>query len=177
MLSPRPRSIAFLLWLILIGFSCLLISRCTTDTNHLVEKVQYYGTGEVSRRFTEINGKKEGKMLDYYPDGRLKGERFFKNDQQVGRTVLYYPGGKIKETQHYANGLKQGGDTVWYENGQAQFALSYHEGKKHGYLRKWTPEGVLAFEAKYQLDTLVEVKGENVRNAAGSLDPDSIDLQ
>ena len=47
-----------------------------------LEKTEVYGTGQVSRRYQEINGKKEGKMTDYYPDGKLKAERWFKADRQ-----------------------------------------------------------------------------------------------
>ena len=69
-----------------------------------IEVVQNYGTGEISRRYTTIDGKKEGKMIDYYPNGKLKGERMFENDIQVGKTTLYHKNGRIKEVQYYADG-------------------------------------------------------------------------
>ena len=127
-----------------------------------VEKLQNYETGEISRRYYEINGKKEGKMTDYYPDGLLKAERIFKDNKQVGRTVIYFPSGKIKEVQYYEEGLKQGGDTLWYEDGKLQFSLQFNKDKKDGYLRKWAPDGSLTYEAKFENETLVEVKGQKI---------------
>ncbi len=127
------------------------------------EVVQNYGTGETSRRYYEINGKKEGIMTDYYPDGSLMGERVFENDIQVGKTILYYKSGKIKEVQYYLDGKIHGGDTVFYEDGKPQFVLTFTKGIKDGYVRKWGPDGTLIYEAKYSNDTLVEVKGEAVR--------------
>lgn len=133
------------------------------DSNQLRERVEKYGTGVISRKYQELNGKKEGLMTDYYADGRLKGERWFKNDQQTGRTVFYFPDGKIKEVQYYQDGKKQGGDSLFYENGRLEFVVEYNQEKKHGYMRKWSPEGALIIEAKYAMDSLVEVKGETVR--------------
>ena len=153
--------------LILQGFifMTLWMSSCNSapDPGKPVEKIQYYGTGEVSRRFVEINGKKEGEMRDFYPDGKLKAIRLFENDIQVGRTVIYYPGGQIKETQYYANGMKEGSDTVFYESGQPQLVLNFHQDKQDGYVRKWSEEGILIFEARYELDSLVEVRGKPVK--------------
>ncbi|MBK6931348.1 MAG: hypothetical protein IPH12_10965 [Saprospirales bacterium] len=127
------------------------------------ERVEKYGSGEISRRYQEINGKKQGKMTDFYPGGRLKAERWFENDQQAGRTVLYYPGGQIMEVQYYQNGKKEGGDTVFYESGQPQFVMWYAGEKKNGYLRKWSSDGALVFEARYANDSLVEVKGQRIQ--------------
>lgn len=127
-----------------------------------LEKTEVYGTGQVSRRYQEINGKKEGKMTDYYPDGKLKAERWFKDDKQIGRTLLYYPNGSVKEVQYYQDGRKEGGDTLFYENGRVEFTVQYHQEKKNGYLRKWTPTGDLVVEVKYEMDSLIEVKGQPI---------------
>jgi len=131
--------------------------------NRKTEVVQNYGTGEISRKFITIDGKKEGLMTDYYPDGSLKGERFFENDIQVGKTTIYYQSGKIKEVQYYVDGIVHGGDTIFYENGSPEFVVTFDRGIKHGYLRKWSLEGELTYEAKYQNDILVEVKGEVIK--------------
>jgi antitoxin component YwqK of YwqJK toxin-antitoxin module len=144
----------------LIAIACLLVFwACGTDSK---EVVQNYGTGEVSRRHTEINGKKEGKMIEYYKDGAVKGERLFENDIQVGKTIYYYPNGKIKEVQYYEEGKLHGGDTVFYENGKPQFLRNFNLGVLHGYIRKWNTDDSLIYEARYSNDTLVEVKGQSV---------------
>lgn len=137
-------------------------SACQVKNNTPVDKIETYGTGEVSRRYQEINGKKEGKMTDYYPDGKLKAERWFQNNIQVGRTVLYHPGGQVKEVQYYQDGKKEGGDSLFYENGRLEFIVEYHQEKKNGYMRKWAPDGNLVIEARYAMDSLVEVKGKSV---------------
>src|SRR4030095_3295151 len=89
---------------ILVILGTLFTSACKSDESKPKEIVQNYGTGQISRRYTEINHKKEGLMTDYYPSGKLKAERMFENDMQVGKTTLYYEGGEIKEVQYYKDG-------------------------------------------------------------------------
>jgi hypothetical protein len=143
-----------------LSYIILILFACKPEAPKLVKKEMRYISGELLSTHHELNGKKEGKLLEYYPDGRLKSERLFINDKETGKTVVYFPDGRIKEVQSYEDGVKEGGDTIFYENGNPQFALSFHKGKKNGYLRKWTPNGELTYEAKFAMDSLVEVKGQ-----------------
>jgi hypothetical protein len=139
---------------------------CNPATPKVEERVEYLESGAVARRVTLIDGKREGKMIDYYPDGKLMAERGFKQGRQEGKTLVYYPSGAIKEVQYYLNGEQHGGDTLWYEDGKIQFTVFFQNNKKNGYLRKWAPDGGLIFESKYAMDTLVEVKGEVISREA-----------
>ena len=145
--------------LTLAAFISALIISCGPKP---VEVVQNYGSGEISRRHYEINGKKEGKMTEYYKDGKIKGEREFKDDIQVNKSTFYYPSGKIQEIQYYDQGKMHGGDTTFYETGEPQFVRTFNHGLLDGYLRKWAIDGSIIFEAKYKDDVLIEVKGEPV---------------
>lgn len=159
MINPfRPIHLRRLL--ALVSFCFLILSGCGSNT---AEVIQNYPTGEISKRHTEINGKKEGMMIDYYKDGKVKIERLFKNDIQIGKSTFYYPSGKIKEVQYYEEGKITGGDTLFYETGEPEFLRTYTKGMLDGYLRKWAPDGTIIYEAKYSNDTLVEVKGEPIK--------------
>ncbi len=147
-------------------FTCCLWLFLLACTKSPTERVERYGTGAVSRRIPFKNGKMEGIVRDYYPDGQLMGERLFRNDLQHGRTTVYYPSGKVKEVQYYENGLKERGDTLFYEDGRIEFITTFEQNKKNGYLRKWSPEGQLVFESRYAHDTLIEVKGEKIKQAS-----------
>lgn len=133
------------------------------------EIVQNYPSGEVSRRHFVIDGKKEGKMTEFYKDGKIKGERLFENDMQVGKSVFYYPSGKIKEAQYYKDGKINGGDTVFYESGKPEFMKTFTDGLMDGYIRKWGEDGTLIYEARYEMDSLVEVKGQLLYNDTTSV--------
>lgn len=127
------------------------------------EVVLNYPSGELSSRHTEIDGKKEGVMTEYYKDGKVKSERLFKADVQTGRSVIYYPNGEIKKVQYFEEGKVNGGDTLFYENGKPEFLRNYKKGLLDGYIRKWDLNDSIIYEAKYRNDTLVEVKGEPIR--------------
>lgn len=152
-----------------IFFVALLLSACKNDQKSSEnvptseEIKENYGTGETSRIYTRVNGKIEGKMTDYYPSGVLKGERFFKNDKQDGKTTLYYESGAIMEVQYYIDGLRNGGDTIYYESGKLKYVSMFKDEKNNGYLQKWSPEGDLIYEAKFEMDSLVEVGGKSIK--------------
>lgn len=132
------------------------------------ERIERFENGTISRRVQIVNGEKQGLMTDYYPDGKVLAERWFKNDRQDGRTVIYYPSGKTKEVQYYQHGEQHGGDTIWYENGQPQFTTYFQNGKKNGHLRKWAENGDVIFEALYSNDTVVEIQGQAIRRDSTS---------
>ncbi len=152
----------------------LLANACENSSSKTYERVEHFQNGQVSRRSNIVNGLKEGKMTDYYNDGKLMAERYFEKGQQQGRTIIYYPSGQIKEVQYFLKGKKEGGDTLWYEDGKIQFITTLKADKKHGYLRKWGPSGELVYEAKYEMDTLVEVKGQPINRSTSAAQPSQI---
>ena len=147
-----------------LPFVFILLSgyACETPASQNYERIERLENGAIARRVQIVNGKKEGKMTDYYPDGELMAERWFKNGAQEGKALIYYPGGQLKEVQYYQQGKQYSGDTIWYENGRIQFTVTLENDKKNGYLHKWSPEGDLIFECRYAHDTLVEVKGRQI---------------
>lgn len=159
--------------ILLFGFS--LLSSCSADeragTVAPAEKIDYFENKAVKRRYFVVNGRKEGKMTEYHPNGQVRSERNFKNDQEDGRTAYYFPNGGIREVQYFVAGEKQRGDTIWYDTGEPQFTVDYKDSKKNGYFRKWSREGAIVIEAVYDQDTLVKVaKGIYHRDEGAVID-------
>ena len=142
---------------------CLAVACKNDSKTGPTERLEHFETGQLSRRTPLINGKKEGKMTDFYPDGKPMAERIFKNDLQEGRTVIFHKNGQLKEVQYFERGLRNGGDTLWYETGKIEFASWFVNGKKQGFLQKWSPEGNLIFQAVYEQDVPVEINGQPVK--------------
>lgn len=158
----------------LFSLVLILITACDQTPPKTYERIERFENGQISRRSNVVNGLKEGKMTDYYKDGKLMAERYFEKGEQQGRTVIYYPNGQIKEVQYFASGKKQGGDTLWYEDGKIQFVSTLKDDKLDGYLRKWDPNGALVYEAKYALDTLIEVKGQPIDRNTSAAKPSQV---
>ncbi|MFZ1677392.1 MAG: hypothetical protein WBP41_14820 [Saprospiraceae bacterium] len=140
----------------------LLMTGCKSGDSGPVIVEGKYDNGVVSRRYTEINNKKEGQMTEYYPSGKLKAEAVFKNDIQIDKATIYYEGGATQEVQYFRDGKLSGGDTTFYESGKPQKVMNFTNGIKDGYIRSWAEDGTLTYEAKFKMDTLVEVKGQPI---------------
>jgi antitoxin component YwqK of YwqJK toxin-antitoxin module len=152
------------IWMILAAFFA-----CQSPSAPKERLLYYKDSKAVLRRYFIINEKIEGVMTEYFEDGKIKLERFFKNGVEEGRTALYYPDGKIREIQRYTNGQRQGGDTLFFQDGKPQLILQFKDNKKNGPLQKWSPEGTLSFEAIYENDTLKTVtKAPNVLEKAAA---------
>lgn len=122
------------------------------------EKIYHYPNGE-TYKVQMINGKKQGEMIEYYQTGEIKSKSQFINDVQTGRMVRYFKNGAIREVQYFEGNKQQNGDTTFYENGNLQFIVEYTDGIKNGYVKKYDSTGTMYFNAKYRMDTLIEVKG------------------
>lgn len=135
------------------------------------EVLQYYPTGEVQRRHTEIDGQKEGEMTEYFKDGSVQMIRRFEDDLQAGKTTVYYPSGRLREVQYYVEGKLDGGDTLFYEDGSPEFIRTFDLGRLHGEIRKFGRDGRVIFEARYAHDTLVEANGQPIQRDSLTRDP------
>lgn len=150
-----------------VNFSALLFSVCaiffaSCDSGEPQEVKVHYESGELHKHYFVKDGKKVGEYLDYRKDGSIRSRLQFENDLQSGQTIHYTEDGKIREVQYYIDGKREFGDTLFYPDGSIEFTTDFKNNKKHGYLRKWNKNGDIFFEAKYDMDKLVEVNGENV---------------
>jgi antitoxin component YwqK of YwqJK toxin-antitoxin module len=122
------------------------------------EVVKYSNTGKPSRRFTEVDGVIEGRMEEYFPDGKIKYIRNFAKGQQHGITIGYYPTGERRQSQTFVHGLQEGNDSTFMRNGALQMTIAFKNGKKNGTTTRWSPEGKKIFEAEFADDKLVSTK-------------------
>lgn len=146
----------FFQYIIFISILLTLIASCKEEKS---EQVFKYSSGTVKQRIPMVNGKKHGEMLEYYLTGDLKSRTQFVNDKQSGKTIYYFKSGKIQEIQYFNENKLDNGDTSFYENGAIEKIVEFTKGLKNGYVKKFDTTGVLYFNAKYKMDTLIEVKG------------------
>ncbi|MBK7697678.1 MAG: hypothetical protein IPJ39_02615 [Saprospiraceae bacterium] len=76
---------------------------------------------------------------------------------------MYYENGSIKEVQYYIDGLRNGGDTIYYEDGKLKYVSEFKMISKTDTYASGGEDGSLIYEAKFAMDTLVEVGGEPVK--------------
>ena len=83
--------------------------------------ISFFADGSVSKCMPVQEGKKEGTVLTYFPDGRLKFSECYKRNKLHGEVRRW-----VLEEQY-----------------QLVAQLVYHEGKLHGEQRKWYASGEL----------------------------------
>ena len=64
------------------------------------------------------DGKKEGKWISWYKNGKKESEGTFKNGKEDGLWTYWVIMGYKKEEITYKDGVKDGLFTDWYENGK-----------------------------------------------------------
>ena len=52
-------------------------------------------------------GKKEGELIEYYENGKIKEKRFYINDKEEGKSLFYDEKGNLTKTEIYKNDIKQ----------------------------------------------------------------------
>ncbi|HMZ94899.1 MAG TPA: hypothetical protein PLC61_07810 [Chitinophagales bacterium] len=162
---------------IIMYFSC--------DHQKVTSK-DYYPDGSLFSE-TEIiitekgNNVKNGKYLEYLPDGSKVELKTFLNDTLNGPHIKWYPNGekkleenyvygklegkrinykygKISSEQMYKNGQLNGVSKSYFSNGQLYSESNYLNGVNHGVSKKFTNSGLLFAEDYYENGTLVEDK-------------------
>ena len=79
-----------------------------------------------------IKGKKEGKALVFFPNGKLAEEKNFKGDKQHGVFKQYYDGVKVKAEGNFIDGKQEGKASFYYPNGVSAATGFYKNGLRSG---------------------------------------------
>jgi len=83
------------------------------------ESITYYvDSGEPTEIIIYKNGKKEGKLLKYFPDGTLMTESYYKNGLPDGSFIHYHMDGKVQIEGKYKNGIQTGKWKYFDETGK-----------------------------------------------------------
>lgn len=79
------------------------------------ESITYYtDSGNPAEILMLENGKKNGKLLKYFPDGQLMTESYYKDGQPDGSFIHYHPNGKVQIQGVYYNG-RQAGEWKYFD--------------------------------------------------------------
>ena len=97
-------------------------------------------------------GKLQGLMKYYYPDGKLYLEVNYKDSIPHGAMKVYYKTGQVQNESVYVNGVRHGTERTYYESGKLSTVTPYDSGRIHGVKKKFRRDGITAYEAPYYYD-------------------------
>ncbi|HPE82860.1 MAG TPA: toxin-antitoxin system YwqK family antitoxin [Aequorivita sp.] len=119
------------------------------DKERIGEWVYYHEkSNNVMTRENYVNGKLDGKIITYYPNGKITQETTYKNGIKEGEDNYYSPDGILLKKLLYANDQLQGPATYYDAYGNVIIEGFYKEGKKHG-LWKYYKNGKIILEETY----------------------------
>lgn len=123
-----------------------------TNQTHMADGVHkiYHKDGYLLSKLTYINGKLNGVATNYYPNGKIEQEAYFKDNIQEGPTKIYYKSGKLKQENNYKNGKANGLGISYYENGKIKGKTPLKNGKENGtayfYFKNGKTEWVIPYK-------------------------------
>jgi|SRR3954468_9498357 len=154
------RSIALLF--IALFFSTL---KLTAQTNIMLKDGLYYSSSGALysgtynsydlnnvklASITLVDGKKNGSVTYYYPNGNVKEMGVFLNDEKNEQWLRWDEAGNKIAEAFYKEGKKDGTWMIWDTNGTKRYQMYYSMDKKVGKWSMWDEKGNLTSEKLYE---------------------------
>jgi uncharacterized protein len=110
--------------------------------------------GAKRTQFSEENGILNGKLIRYYPNGKVDEESDYKYDKLNGTLQHYNIEGKVIYKATYLNDELHGVATSYYDNGTIREETEYKNGRREGKWITYHPNGKKEREMKLKDDEL-----------------------
>ena len=95
---------------------------------------EYYSGGQLRARRYFAAGRKHGRYLGWWPNGRRRLDYTFLNDEYEGPGREWTPAGVLTRAMHYHQGQEQGRQTLWYDDGRLRANYTIAHGRRYGLL-------------------------------------------
>ncbi len=91
--------------------------------------IDYYYNGKKRGEGTLVNGKLEGPRNLYFQNGQLMAKKNFHDGKENGLMQEFYPDGRLRQEGNAFNGKEEGLWIAYYPNGQAEVRGNYKDGE------------------------------------------------
>jgi len=102
-----------------------------------------YAPSDTAFLGTYCEGLEEGVHEKWYPNKQLAEQRNFHFGKKVGKHVGFWEDGKPKFEYHFLEGELQGVSNEWYQKGQPYKVMHYKKGYEEGSQKMWWENGVI----------------------------------
>ena len=93
---------------------------------------KWYLNHQLAESRTYHLGKKIGKHIGFWEDGKPKFEFYFSKGEHDGTANEWYSNGQAYKAFHYTMGYENGSQKMWWENGVIRANYVVKQGKKYG---------------------------------------------
>lgn len=123
--------------------------------------MQYYPDGKIQSEIPFIDGNRDGIEKKYYYNGQLEYKKEFKTNNLIGEYFEYHPNGQIAFNGFCVNGFFEGPFKQFYSNGKLEKELNYEKNKLNGILKKFDSDGKIHYEYIYKDGEIIAYKFYN----------------
>jgi len=102
-----------------------------------------YPNGDTSMIAHYFSGLEQGLLKKWYPNKQLAESRSFEAGKKMGKHIGFWEDGKPKFEFYFTKGEHNGLANEWYANGQAYKAFHYTMGYENGSQKMWWENGVI----------------------------------
>ena len=113
------------------------------DTNGVILRGYLFENGIMSYEgITDLNGKRQGKWIEYYETGEIRSEGEYLNSAPVGDWKFYFQDKTIEIVGSYnRKGQKTGEWKCYYPDGKPLMIENYEDGKLEGFFVEYDDAG------------------------------------
>jgi antitoxin component YwqK of YwqJK toxin-antitoxin module len=110
----------------------------------------YPGLEQKSEEGTYKNGKLDGLLTKWYPNGQKSSEGKYKDAKKDGLWIQWHPNGQKSNEDNHKDGKLNGLWTMWYQNGQKSSEANVKDEKIEGLWASWYSDGKKKTEGAYK---------------------------
>ena len=118
----------------------------------------YYENGNLKKKYTLVNGKREGLYQYWDENGYKLLETSYLNGKENGLNREWHLNGKIWWEATFVNGKIEGIQQEWWENGQKMIECTFVAGKREGLYQRWDIDGSIIEISFFINDEEIEFK-------------------
>ena len=158
------RKSALLLMLVLVFVSSCVFGDVTREVIKNpdgTQEVIFYRDGkEVAKELvgtddtviTTMGKIPDGLVKEFFFDGAVREEVYYKNGKKEGVAKLYNSKGVVRGEFNFKKGIQDGLSKTYYDTGELLKEISFKNGKLEGVNREYAKDGTLLFEAYFKDD-------------------------
>jgi len=105
------------------------------------EKTVFYENGSVHYIVEYKNGKANGRVREYTPDGKIYMDAIYRDGHRNGKCIHYFKNGVPFGIANFVNGEKDGNETKYYNDGKVLATLVYKKNKIQPGLKEYRKDG------------------------------------
>jgi antitoxin component YwqK of YwqJK toxin-antitoxin module len=129
----------------------------SNQSETLEEKKTFRRDGTLWIREFFKNGLREGKYMNWYPNGhQLWEQKFYRDGKQEGEYAKWYQNGRRREQSFYWNNGMEGEAKMWYADGSFYMKQFFLNRRQEGMRRTWYHDGEIRAQEYYIDDEAVD---------------------